>query len=576
MRILRARLLAAAQEAADAAASDARRSQVRTVDRSERIRTYNFPRTGSRTTASATRRTTSTRCSTATSTRWCVAMDADLAARRPAMPDSVAAVQPALWGLVGDAADRLERAGVPSPRYDAEVLAAFALGVRRSQLRSVDHLDDDALARFAGAGRAARAPRPAAAHPRVAPFRHVELAVGPGVFVPRPETEVVAGWAIDGPARSADAGRVPLVVDLCTGSGAIALSLADEVPGARVHAVELDPRRRWSGPRRNLDGTAVTLHAGDAADAFPELDGHRRRGRLQPAVHPGRRGRPRPRGARARPGARAVGPARTGSTSSVSSRVRAAALLRPGGLFVVEHADVQGASVPAVLVGQGGWARSSTTRTSPAATGSAPPAARACRRTRSADPGRRGDEPPVRLRRPRRAAPRARAGRRRRRARRARRAADRHRLRHRAPTRSAGGRRALLAAKGRGRDMPVPVLVGSPRTLDGLTFAPADGRARARRGVLAGRADRRGPPGAVAGLGPRRHRRHRRRADAAAPGGDRAAVRRSDRWRSARPTGPASRPPRLRRGDRAARRRRCRSTSTAGRAASRCPRRSST
>ena len=99
-------------------------------------------------------------------------------------------------------------------------------------------------------------------------FRHVELLVGPGVFVPRPETELLAGWAIDALADV----EQPVVVDLGTGSGAIAKAMADEVPGARVHAVELDDAAHgWA--ERNLAGTGVDLRHGDMADAFDDLAG---------------------------------------------------------------------------------------------------------------------------------------------------------------------------------------------------------------------------------------------------------------------------------------------------------------
>ncbi len=82
------------------------------------------------------------------------------------------------------------------------------------------------------------------------------------MFVPRPETEVMVGWLLDALRR-----RLPgphLVVDLCTGSGAIALALAGELPARDVHAVELDPGAHdWAA--RNLAGSAVVLHLADAA-----------------------------------------------------------------------------------------------------------------------------------------------------------------------------------------------------------------------------------------------------------------------------------------------------------------------
>ena len=92
---------------------------------------------------------------------------------------------------------------------------------------------------------------------------------GPGVFVPRPETELLAGWAVE----RAPSSRRPVVVDLCTGSGAIAASAgATRCRRASVHAVELDPgAHAWA--ERNLAGTGVDLRLGDMADAFHDLDG---------------------------------------------------------------------------------------------------------------------------------------------------------------------------------------------------------------------------------------------------------------------------------------------------------------
>ena len=154
--------------------------------------------------------------------------------------------------LLRAATRELEAAGVPSARHDAKALLAHAQG------------DLDRFARYVER-RAAREPLQHITGS--VGFRYVELAVGPGVFVPRPETEVVAGWAIEALRGFA----APLVVDLCTGSGAIAKSVAHEVPGAVVHAVEKDPvALAWA--RRNL-GDVVTLHEGDARDALPELDG---------------------------------------------------------------------------------------------------------------------------------------------------------------------------------------------------------------------------------------------------------------------------------------------------------------
>src|ERR1700759_1092697 len=160
---------------------------------------------------------------------------------------------------------RLAEAGVDSPRADAEIIAAHVHNVKRGELHSVPDSEFDA--RFwVDIGR--RENREPLQHiTGQAYFRYLELDVGPGVFVPRPETEVMTGWAID--RLGAMNGAEPVIVDLGTGSGAIALSIAQEVPRVTVHAVEGDPLARGWAERnitRYVDGyTAgrVLLHAGD-------------------------------------------------------------------------------------------------------------------------------------------------------------------------------------------------------------------------------------------------------------------------------------------------------------------------
>ena len=128
-------------------------------------------------------------------------------------------------------------------------------------------VDDVSTERRSGTTRwspvARRASRSSTSPASMVPLRRAE--VGPGVFVPRPETELLAGWAIEGAALDA-----PVVVDLCTGSGAIARAVVHGVPDARVHAVELDePAYGWA--ERNLAGTGVDLRQGDFATAFDDL-----------------------------------------------------------------------------------------------------------------------------------------------------------------------------------------------------------------------------------------------------------------------------------------------------------------
>jgi release factor glutamine methyltransferase len=162
--------------------------------------------------------------------------------------------------LLATATVDLAAAGVGSPRTDAEWLAAHALGVTRGRLMLIDTVRDSERRRFADlvAQRARRIPLQHLLG--TAAFRHLELAVGDGVFVPRPETELLAGWGIEHTAPGAT------VVDLCSGSGAIALSVADEAAPGRVIAVERSPAAlAWL--RRNAAGAGpVEVVEGDVTD----------------------------------------------------------------------------------------------------------------------------------------------------------------------------------------------------------------------------------------------------------------------------------------------------------------------
>src|SRR6516225_7651860 len=175
------------------------------------------------------------------------------------------------------AAARLAEAGVESPRADAEVIAAHVHGVRRSELHLVPDAGFDPKFWDEVARREAREPLQHITG--LTHFRYTELEVGPGVFVPRPETEVMTGWAI-GKLQEMDVAE-PIVADLGTGSGAIALAIAQEVPRARVHAVEADPLAQgWA--ERNIARCAdyaphtagrVTLDASHFGGALPSLGG---------------------------------------------------------------------------------------------------------------------------------------------------------------------------------------------------------------------------------------------------------------------------------------------------------------
>ncbi|WP_414690256.1 peptide chain release factor N(5)-glutamine methyltransferase [Nocardioides sp.] len=246
------------------------------------------------------------------------------------------------------AAALLEEAGVPSPAYDADALLAHVLGIEQPRLALVEHVSEEQAARFETlvARRARREPLQHLLG--LTGFRYVELAVGPGVFVPRPETELLAGWAVE---RAQEVDH-PVVVDLCTGSGAIARAVADEVPAASVHAVELDPAAHaWA--HRNLAGTGVDLRVGDMAEAFEDLVGQVDVVTCNPPYIP------LDAWESVAPEARDHDPHLalfSGDDGLAALRVvaaRASRLLRPGGWVGAEHADVQGESAPAVFAEAG-------------------------------------------------------------------------------------------------------------------------------------------------------------------------------------------------------------------------------
>lgn len=270
---------------------------------------------------------------------------------------SPALIQPRT--LLRAAAARLSEAGVASPEYDAAELLAHVLGTTRSRLALVDDVGPGAQVAFEELVSRRAAREPLQHLTGAATFRHVDLRVGPGVFVPRPETELLAGWAIDraterATGRAGEAGADPVVVDLCCGSGAIALSVVDEVPVAQVHAVELDPAAHaWA--ERNLDGSGVDLRLGDMADAFPELAGTVDVVVCNPPYIP------LEAWASVAPEARDHDPALalwSGDDGLDAMRVlesTAGRLLRPGGWVGAEHADVQGESAARVFLTGGRW-----------------------------------------------------------------------------------------------------------------------------------------------------------------------------------------------------------------------------
>ncbi len=249
--------------------------------------------------------------------------------------------------LLAKATSDLREAGVASPRTDAELLAAHALGVPRGRLLLIADVRAEEADRFAGlvARRAERIPLQHLVG--TAAFRHLELAVGDGVFVPRPETELLAGWGIERVTPGAT------VVDLCSGSGAIAGAVADEAEPGRVVAVERSPdalpwlRRnaaRWHG---------VEVVAGDVTDPalLRDLDGTVDLVLCNPPYVPDATAVP-PEVAAHDPAEALFGGA-DGLDVVRPVIALAARLLRPGGQVGIEHDDVHGEAVPELLRADG-------------------------------------------------------------------------------------------------------------------------------------------------------------------------------------------------------------------------------
>jgi release factor glutamine methyltransferase len=269
-----------------------------------------------------------------------------------------------LGRAIAEAARRLAEAGIVSARTDAEVLAAHALGVPQRELTSRVALGAPVPADYADlvAERARRVPLQHLTGR--AGFRGLDLRVGPGVFVPRPETEVVAGLAIE--VAAAVTGHPPLVVDLCAGSGAIALSVAAEVPGAHVVALELEPgAQAWA--ERNIAamslGSRVEFRLGDVAGAAAGVLGDLV-GRVDivaanpPYIPPGQE--PVDEEVRAHdppPALYGGGPDGLRVPAAVVATARE--LLRADGVLVMEHAENQGRAVRA-LVASPDWREART------------------------------------------------------------------------------------------------------------------------------------------------------------------------------------------------------------------------
>jgi release factor glutamine methyltransferase len=269
-------------------------------------------------------------------------------------------VTKAVRPLLTQAASRLRDVGVESPQQEARQLLAYAAGVELVRLPLLDTVEDAQAAYFESLinKRAHRVPLQhltGRAH-----FRYLELEVGPGVFVPRPETEVMTGWAIEqlrpmvyAVARG-ESRHLPVVVELGTGSGAVAKSIATELTGTRVYAVEVSEEAAAYAVR-NLADTTVELQVRDMVGAFPELDGTVDLVISNPPYIPLEAFESVVPEVRDHDPLLALFAGQDGLDAIRVVVAQAARLLRPAGLICVEHADVQGESAQQILLQQGGF-----------------------------------------------------------------------------------------------------------------------------------------------------------------------------------------------------------------------------
>jgi release factor glutamine methyltransferase len=259
--------------------------------------------------------------------------------------------------VLARAVEVLGRAGVPSADVDAELLIGHVLGLSRGAVQA-KVVTEAALSEADALAIETMVVRRAAREPLQhitgrAPFRSMELAVGPGVFVPRPETEQVAQFAID--ALRAAATPEPIGIDLGTGSGAIALAMATEVPHARVYGVENSPEAFiWTTQNfRESGGDNARAVFIDLADALPELDGTVAVVISNPPYIPDA-AIPRDPEVRLFDPEHALYGGEDGLDVVRQVSQTAMRLLHQGGTLVLEHGELQGAAIAALLI-EDGW-----------------------------------------------------------------------------------------------------------------------------------------------------------------------------------------------------------------------------
>ena len=252
------------------------------------------------------------------------------------------------------ATDKLTSAGVTSPSVDAELLGCFVLGIERSELTMLslreELFPEDKIVQFETSV-ARRVKREPLQHiTGLAPFRHIELHVGPGVFIPRPETEQLVELAIEGIKKI----EKPLVVDLCSGSGAIAISLATELEGSRVFSVELSEQafEFLSNNYQKYGLDTKSAKNEDLANAFDELEAQVDLVISNPPYIPDS-AVPVDLEVQLHEPSLALYGGEDGLDVIRRISDRALYLLKPSGLLLLEHADTQAQAISQLLLNQG-------------------------------------------------------------------------------------------------------------------------------------------------------------------------------------------------------------------------------
>ncbi len=252
------------------------------------------------------------------------------------------------------ASQKLSEVGVPSPQADATWLLCHVLDTNRSDLLTRITFDQELtieqIADFLAALSRREKREPLQHITGKAAFRSLELMVGPGVFVPRPETEQVVQYAIDYLRQLPKPG---VAIDLGTGSGAIAIAMATEVPQTKVYAVELS-EAAFTYAAKNIEANAamVELRLGAMQNVVSDLVGGLDVVISNPPYIPNS-AIPKDPEVRNHDPELALYGGEDGLDVIRDISGIAAALLRSGGLLVLEHADGQSEAIRELLLNDG-------------------------------------------------------------------------------------------------------------------------------------------------------------------------------------------------------------------------------